>query len=130
MTMAGNHTQLDRPVSLWRRAMRLPNALDPLEHVQMVKLGDYDVTIPNASCAGNPRLPLSEREKQVLFMSACGKTGPEIAGLLNVTPNTVATYKSRILEKLGCHTIAEAVALATMYVTGARVSLNERTGRA
>ena len=130
MKMATNHNQLDRPVSLWRRAMHLPNALAPSEHAHIVRLGDYDVTIPKANCAGNPRLPLSEREKQVLFMSACGKNGPEIAGLLNVTPNTIATYKSRILEKLGCHTIAEAVALASMYVTGASVSLNDRTGHA
>ena len=128
--MALNENQINQTSSLWRRAMQMPNEIGQSAHTRLVKLGDYDVVIPNASCAGNPRLPLSEREKQVLFMSACGKTGPEIASLLNVTPNTVATYKSRVLEKLGCHTIAEAVALAAMYVTGARVSLSDRAGHA
>ena len=128
--MALNENQINRPSSLWRRAMQMPNETGQSAHTRRVKLGDYDVAVPNASCAGNPRLPLSEREKQVLFMSACGKTGPEIAILLNVTPNTVSTYKSRILEKLGCHTIAEAVALAAMYLTGVQVSLTDRAGHA
>lgn len=95
-----------------------------------VTLGDYEVDLPMPSCSDNPNLPLSQREKQVLFLSACGRTGPEIASSLNVTPNTVATYKRRILEKLGCRSIAEAVTLATLYATGARMRLGAAAGHA
>lgn len=102
----------------------------PGHHSPTFKLGDYDVSLPPPSCAGNPPLPLSQREKQVLFLSAAGRTGPEIAEEINVTPNTVATYKRRILEKLGCRSIAEAVALAAAYVMGAEVKLSVFSGYA
>lgn len=124
-----NMNQIDRPISLWRRADALVPDTDNPGTFATVRLGDYDVALPVASCEGNPKLPLSQREKQVLLWSACGKTGPEISELLNVTLNTVSTYKSRILEKLGCRTIAEAVALATLYATGAKMQLGSTVGR-
>lgn len=43
---------------------------------------------------------LSDRELQVMCMIAAGKTTKEIAGDLNISYNTVSTYRQRILEKM------------------------------
>lgn len=51
-----------------------------------------------------PRLPhemLSHREYQVFQAIATGMSVKEIAAKLDVSPNTVSTYRSRILEKTG-----------------------------
>jgi len=43
---------------------------------------------------------LSKREFEVLSLIASGKTYKEIAGKLDLSPKTVSTYRTRILEKL------------------------------
>jgi two-component system invasion response regulator UvrY len=51
-----------------------------------------------------PKLPhegLSRREYQVFQMIAAGSSVKEIADQLVLSPNTVSTYRSRILEKTG-----------------------------
>jgi DNA-binding NarL/FixJ family response regulator len=50
---------------------------------------------------------LSDREMQVLQQIASGKTISEIAQEITLSVNTVSTYRSRILEKLGLHNNAE-----------------------
>ncbi|MDD4859155.1 MAG: LuxR C-terminal-related transcriptional regulator [Dehalococcoidales bacterium] len=47
---------------------------------------------------------LSDRELQVLYLLANGKTLHEIAGNLELSVNTVATYRSRVLLKLSLRT--------------------------
>ncbi|MFJ3047690.1 response regulator [Herbaspirillum chlorophenolicum] len=44
---------------------------------------------------------LSHREYQVFQMIAAGRSVKEIADQLELSPNTVSTYRSRILEKTG-----------------------------
>jgi DNA-binding NarL/FixJ family response regulator len=44
---------------------------------------------------------LSHREYQVFRLLAAGRSVSEIAGQLSLSPNTVSTYRSRILEKTG-----------------------------
>ena len=44
---------------------------------------------------------LSNRELQVLSMIGAGKAVKEIAGELHLSANTVRTFRSRILEKIG-----------------------------
>jgi DNA-binding NarL/FixJ family response regulator len=44
---------------------------------------------------------LSEREQDVIRLSAQGFTGREIGEQLNLSPKTVETYRQRALEKLG-----------------------------
>ena len=56
-----------------------------------------------------PHLLLSEREHTVLRMIASGKTTGEIAELLGLSPKTVSTYRTRILEKMGMSSTAELV---------------------
>lgn len=49
---------------------------------------------------GNPLLQLSSRERQVLKLTAEGKSNPEIADILTIRLNTVHTYLKRIRHKL------------------------------
>lgn len=44
---------------------------------------------------------LSDREFQVMYMIASGKTISEIANELFLSINTISTYRNRILEKMG-----------------------------
>lgn len=55
---------------------------------------------------------LSDREYQVLVLLAGGKLVKEIAAALELSPKTVSTYRSRILEKLDLETTAELVRYA------------------
>ncbi|GBD11859.1 Transcriptional regulatory protein DegU [bacterium HR23] len=55
---------------------------------------------------------LTERERQVLRLLAEGKTVPEIARLLTISPHTVQTHRDRIMEKLGLHNRAELIRYA------------------
>jgi DNA-binding NarL/FixJ family response regulator len=50
---------------------------------------------------------LSDREYQVLYMIASGKTVTEIAEELNLSVKTISTYRARILEKMDMKTNAE-----------------------
>ncbi len=59
-----------------------------------------------------PLEPLSESELRVLRYLPTNLTGPEIAGELYVSHNTVRTHVTHLYAKLGTHTRAEAVARA------------------
>lgn len=50
-----------------------------------------------------PHESLSQREYQVFQMIAAGDSVGRIAERLSLSPNTVSTYRSRILEKTGAH---------------------------
>ena len=55
---------------------------------------------------------LSPREREILSLAAEGRSGPEIARLLFLSPNTVKTHLANIYEKLGVSDRAAAVAKA------------------
>jgi two-component system invasion response regulator UvrY len=50
---------------------------------------------------------LSDREMQVLQLIASGKTVSEIAEEISLSVNTISTYRTRVLEKLGLNNNAE-----------------------
>lgn len=50
---------------------------------------------------------LSKQERLVLQYIAQGQTNKEIARELEISPKTVETYRSRIMDKLDLHSIAE-----------------------
>src|SRR5579884_1966487 len=52
---------------------------------------------------------LSEREREVLALTAAGYTNQEIADKLIISAKTVDTYRSRIMEKLNLHHRSELV---------------------
>ena len=59
---------------------------------------------------GNEKAPhetLSDREYQVFRLLAMGNTVKQIGETLSVSPQTVSTHRSRILEKMGLATNAE-----------------------
>jgi DNA-binding NarL/FixJ family response regulator len=65
--------------------------------------------------------PLTAREQEVLALAAKGFNHPEIAGMLNISANTVASYTKRVYEKLSVNSRAEAIYEA------ARIGLLDRS---
>jgi DNA-binding NarL/FixJ family response regulator len=61
---------------------------------------------------GAVRAKLTRREREVLNLLASGRSQPEIAEQLVISSSTVASHIEHILEKLGVHSRAEAVAVA------------------
>jgi DNA-binding CsgD family transcriptional regulator len=57
-------------------------------------------------------LKLTGRQRQVLVLLAAGRTTGEIAKALGVSLNTVRHHMQNILDKLDCHSQAQAVAVA------------------
>jgi DNA-binding NarL/FixJ family response regulator len=55
---------------------------------------------------------LSEREREVFQLIAEGNSNKEIAELLSVSPSTVDTHRTHILQKLDVHSTAELVLYA------------------
>lgn len=58
---------------------------------------------------------LSERRKEVLRLTAEGKTMREIARILNIKPGTVAFHRYRTMEFLGIHTVAGLIEYAAKH---------------
>ncbi len=50
---------------------------------------------------------LSEREEQILKRIADGQSTKEVAYALGLSPKTVESHRSRLMEKLGLYTVAE-----------------------
>ena len=60
----------------------------------------------------DPYEQLTLREKEVLQLIAQGKSNKEIALLLNISVNTVAVHRARVMETLNLHRTAELVLFA------------------
>jgi two-component system, NarL family, response regulator NreC len=56
--------------------------------------------------------PISERERDVLFLLALGYTNQEIATMLYISVRTVETHRAHIMQKLQLHTRAQLVLYA------------------
>ena len=61
----------------------------------------------------SPLESLSSRERQVLQLVVEGRTSAEIAHLVHLSPNTVETYRSRVMRKVG---VADLTALVKFAV--------------
>ncbi len=55
---------------------------------------------------------LSEREREILQLLAEGKSNKEAAAVLNVSPYTVETHRTHLMQKLNLHNTAEIVLYA------------------
>ena len=60
----------------------------------------------------DPYERLTLREKEVLQLIAQGKSNKEIAVLLDISVNTVAVHRARVMDTLGLHRTAELVLFA------------------
>lgn len=75
-----------------------------------------DATWAPVAAEGSGRLPLTEREREVMTLVASGLQSGDIAERLFLSPETVKSHVHNALGKLGAHTRAHAVAIA--LVTG------------
>ncbi len=55
---------------------------------------------------------LTEREREILQLLAEGKSNKEVATLLSVSPYTVETHRTHLMQKLNLHNTAEIVLYA------------------
>ena len=69
-------------------------------------LGSDEGTLPHEN--------LSDREYEVLRKIASGQTVGQIADELFLSPNTISTYRARLLEKLNLHTTADLIRYAVI----------------
>jgi DNA-binding NarL/FixJ family response regulator len=58
---------------------------------------------------------LSAREREVLQLTVEGNSSAEMAARLGLSPKTVETYRSRLMEKLGVRDITELVRFAIKH---------------
>jgi DNA-binding NarL/FixJ family response regulator len=65
--------------------------------------------------AVSPLESLSPRERQILQMVAEGKTSKAIAQVLFLSPKTVETYRSRMMQKLGIEDFPSLVRFAIQH---------------
>lgn len=63
----------------------------------------------------SPLAGLTQRERQVLRLIVDGKTSVQAAKDLSLSPKTVETYRSRLTQKLGIHTLPELVKFAIQH---------------
>jgi two-component system, NarL family, response regulator NreC len=55
---------------------------------------------------------LTDREREILQLLAEGKSNKEVASVLNVSPYTVETHRTHLMQKLNLHNTAEIVLYA------------------
>jgi len=55
---------------------------------------------------------LTDREREILQLVAEGRTNKEVAALLNISPTTVETHRTHILQKLNLHSIPDLILYA------------------
>jgi DNA-binding NarL/FixJ family response regulator len=64
---------------------------------------------------GDPMAELSVREREILPLVAEGHSSVEIGELLSLSPKTVETYRSRMMQKLGMSNVVELVKFAIRH---------------
>ncbi len=76
---------------------------------------DPDLRITSAAGGKSPLERLSSRERQVLQLVVEGRSSAEIAESLFLSPKTVETYRSRIMQKLGVEDVTGLVKFAVLH---------------
>ena len=80
-----------REAAVGRRFLSPPITEDALNaYLEQSRSGTFD-----------PHQTLTRREREVLQMAAEGKTAPEIAATLNISPRTAESHRASIMKKLG-----------------------------
>lgn len=63
----------------------------------------------------NPLSALTPRERQIIIMIVQGQSSSKIGQVLHLSPNTVDTYRSRLMMKLGVRDVTSLVRLAIRF---------------
>ena len=79
------------------------------------KVAEVMAEVVNRSAAGSPLESLSKRERQVLQLVAEGRYSAQIAALLSLSPKSVDTYRSRLMQKLHIGDVAGLVKFAIQH---------------
>lgn len=74
-------------------------------------LDDYN-SLVGSGMIDNGYETLSEREREVFKLAALGHTAVEMGELLSISPKTVETYRTRVMQKLGLHSRPDLVKYA------------------
>lgn len=67
---------------------------------------------PEESAEAEELAMLTKREREVLRLTAEGKTAKEVARILDISQHTVNRHRANMMEKLDIHTTADLVKLA------------------
>lgn len=65
--------------------------------------------------SGSDDVPLTKREKEILTLVARGFTNQEIADRLFISPRTVDTHRTNMMQKLNIHDVATLVRFAVEH---------------
>lgn len=76
------------------------------------EVADIAVQILTQDEDADPLHALSPRERQIIVMVVSGQSSAEIGVELHLSPKTVATYRSRLMTKLGVSDVPGLVRLA------------------
>jgi DNA-binding NarL/FixJ family response regulator len=77
-------------------------------------INDYVLKSEKAMEQG-PLTPLSPREREVFQLVVEGKSNPQIADILFLSPKTVETYRSRMMQKLAVDDLASLIKFAIRH---------------
>ena len=98
--------------------VRLPKINEPAPQFQNVKsthglisLGDYLQKVRTGE-ERDSYSSLTEREREILKLVAEGYTNNQIAERLVISPKTVDTHRTHIMDKLNMHSRAELIKYA------------------
>ncbi len=76
------------------------------------QVGEDELRRLESAEVDNPIVLLSPREREVLQMVVEGKSSPEIAETLHLSPKTVETYRYRLMQKLNINDVPGLVKFA------------------
>jgi PAS domain S-box-containing protein len=91
-----------------RRLSDLASMLSSLQETVQDVLGDIQTT----ELAPAEPLPLTGREREIIRLIAIGRTNSEVSALLGISAKTVEKHLTRVYEKLGVTSRAEAAVWA------------------
>ena len=81
------------------------------QKISDILIDDY-VDHPDESLTEAPLECLSPREREIIQLVVEGKTSLEIANLIFLSPKTVETYRSRLMQKLGIKNLPDLIKFA------------------
>ena len=90
--------------------------LDSTDHSLLISALDYVSQKGVTRMLPEVARPLTVREVEILHLLGLGKTTKEIAVVLEISAETIATHRKHICKKLAVHSTAELIAEAARFV--------------